>query len=44
MRDQHGYQIPEWSHLAAREQPRFTEPPYKIMARDIGPPHATGMY
>jgi hypothetical protein len=30
-----GYELPEWSHLAAREKPRFTEALYRIIARDI---------
>ncbi len=30
-----GYELPEWSHLAAHEKPRFTEALYRIVARDI---------
>lgn len=30
-----GYELPEWSHLAAREKPRFTEALYRIIARDV---------
>ena len=29
-----GYELPEWSHLAAHEKPRFTEALYTIIARD----------
>ena len=29
-----GYLLPEWSHLAAHEKPRFTEALYGIIARD----------
>ena len=35
--DLQGYLLPEWSHLAAHEKPRFTEALYKIVARDFGP-------
>ncbi len=35
-----GYLLPEWSHIAAHAKPRFTEALYKIIARDIWPPHA----
>ncbi len=30
-----GYELPEWSHLAAREKPRFTEALYKIVERTL---------
>jgi len=31
-----GYELPEWSHLAAREKPRFTEALYKIVEKNFG--------
>jgi hypothetical protein len=36
-----GYWLPEWSHLATRERPRFTEALYGIIARNgwLAPPH-----
>jgi len=30
-----GYVLPEWSHLAAGEKPRFTEALYRILERDV---------
>ena len=31
-----GYWLPEWSHLAAKERPRFTEALYGILEREFG--------
>ncbi len=31
-----GYWLPEWSHLATKERPRFTEAIYRILERDHG--------
>ncbi len=31
-----GYWLPEWSHLAAKERPRFTEALYGILEREYG--------
>jgi hypothetical protein len=33
-----GYWLPEWSHLAAEERPRFTEALYGILEREYGWP------
>jgi hypothetical protein len=30
------YWLPEWSHLAAKERPRFTEALYRILEREFG--------
>ena len=34
--DLKGYWLPEWSHLAAKERPRFTEALYGILEREYG--------
>jgi hypothetical protein len=31
-----GYWLPEWSHLATNERPRFTEAIWRILERDYG--------
>lgn len=35
-----GYWLPEWSHLAAKERPRFTEALYGILEREHGWPQS----